>query len=612
MLNLGIRYLNGWSMATHPSNRQIPEWPPHPDRVFMALAAAHFETDGDAAEREVLEWIESQPDPPEVVASPARNRSNLSCYVPPNDMGPPDPTSHKNGKLVTSIRTDELTAANLKRWLKEIRKIKKTSVVSRAFDFLELRDRVDTALIEDPTPDLRRLLTDTASELARELGTIDWKEFAQEALSVLPQYRALNLKERSFPVAVPDCDQVFLVWPDASPNDIQKSALQSLCEKVTRIGHSASFTQMWVAEGELPINDSRYQRQLPIPTGRLRLRIPGRGRLADLESRYNRGEIEDYAEMKRRVEVVGLKLVERKKRKAALHDRFGDRVPESRRPEPALWAGYDGPSDEKLAPKVPSSRFSSLIVLKQTEGRRFGLESTQQLTQALRATAMKFSAVQPVPEWVSGHQPNGEPAKREFGHMAFVPLPHVGSRHADGHLLGMALVPPRDISRTDLANALHSLLYDEVTGMTVRVKLNLGPAGSCILEAADGTEGRAALDPTTWSRPSKRWATVTPIALDRHAKSDDHWAEVAKTIELACARIGLPKPADVIPAPVSMFLGSPPSREMPRMSRKSGERHIQQTHAILTFNEKVAGPVLLGAGRYRGYGMCRPLDGKNE
>ena len=33
-------------------------------------------------------------------------------------------------------------------------------------------------------------------------------------------------------------------------------------------------------------------------------------------------------------------------------------------------------------------------------------------------------------------------------------------------------------------------------------------------------------------------------------------------------------------------------------------------HAILIFSEPVVGPVLLGAGRYRGYGLCRPLRGR--
>jgi CRISPR-associated protein Csb2 len=54
MIAVGIRYLTGWSMATDSADRQRAEWPPHPDRVFMALAAAHFETDGEDNERAAL------------------------------------------------------------------------------------------------------------------------------------------------------------------------------------------------------------------------------------------------------------------------------------------------------------------------------------------------------------------------------------------------------------------------------------------------------------------------------------------------------------------------------------------------------------------------------
>src|SRR5690625_5123010 len=63
MLALGIRYLTGYAVATDPANRSRSEWPPHPGRVFMALAAAHFETGEDPVEREALEWLESQPAP---------------------------------------------------------------------------------------------------------------------------------------------------------------------------------------------------------------------------------------------------------------------------------------------------------------------------------------------------------------------------------------------------------------------------------------------------------------------------------------------------------------------------------------------------------------------
>ena len=35
-------------------------------------------------------------------------------------------------------------------------------------------------------------------------------------------------------------------------------------------------------------------------------------------------------------------------------------------------------------------------------------------------------------------------------------------------------------------------------------------------------------------------------------------------------------------------------------------------HAILVFDEPMRGPVLIGAGRFRGYGVCRALGGEKE
>ena len=75
MLTLGIRYLCGWAMATHPADYESAEWPPHPDRVFMALAAAHFETGGLQSERAALEWLEKLPAP--TMAAPHATQRNV-------------------------------------------------------------------------------------------------------------------------------------------------------------------------------------------------------------------------------------------------------------------------------------------------------------------------------------------------------------------------------------------------------------------------------------------------------------------------------------------------------------------------------------------------------
>jgi hypothetical protein len=68
-----------------------------------------------------------------------------------------------------------------------------------------------------------------------------------------------------------------------------------------------------------------------------------------------------------------------------------------------------------------------------------------------------------------------------------------------------------------------------------------------------------------------------------------------------------PRARDVVATPVSVHLGVPPAHEFPRLVRKDGSER-RQTHAILIFDQPVRGPVLIGAGRYRGYGVSRPIN----
>ena len=50
MFAIAADYLMGWAMASADGSRkQAAEWPPHPDRLYMALAAAWFETGCDPA-----------------------------------------------------------------------------------------------------------------------------------------------------------------------------------------------------------------------------------------------------------------------------------------------------------------------------------------------------------------------------------------------------------------------------------------------------------------------------------------------------------------------------------------------------------------------------------
>lgn len=89
MFALGICYLMGWAMAAADGPaKQRAEWPPHPDRVFMALSAAWFETGQDEAEGQSLHWLEGLK-PPQIAASEATHRMVVTSFVPINDNSTP-------------------------------------------------------------------------------------------------------------------------------------------------------------------------------------------------------------------------------------------------------------------------------------------------------------------------------------------------------------------------------------------------------------------------------------------------------------------------------------------------------------------------------------------
>ena len=107
---------------------------------------------------------------------------------------------------------------------------------------------------------------------------------------------------------------------------------------------------------------------------------------------------------------------------------------------------------------------------------------------------------------------------------------------------------------------------------------------------------RSSLEPTRYRRVSKTWITVTPMAFDRHPKRE---GEAERIVVRSCRSIGLPEPSSVEISRGSPFRGAADSREY----RVEGR---MLRHLALTFDQAVRGPVLLGAGRYRGLGLCLP------
>ena len=147
--------------------------------------------------------------------------------------------------------------------------------------------------------------------------------------------------------------------------------------------------------------------------------------------------------------------------------------------------------------------------------------------------------------------------------------------------------------------------------------LRLDSAGLRLTFAISSTGERRSLDPARYFGPAKLWGSCTPIVLDRHLKAAGNEArenEIIALVSRGCLNIGLPEPRRISAGKHSAVEGSPsayPSGQAPRwlgwrLPESLASRQL--THAVLEFAEPVHGPVILGAGRFVGLGLCLPLD----
>ena len=255
-----------------------------------------------------------------------------------------------------------------------------------------------------------------------------------------------------------------------------------------------------------------------------------------------------------------------------------------------------------ISHSVFDPRFSVLSI----RGRRASLPKTLKLTAALRGLLMNGCPKQPPPEWFSGHRLDGKPTSEP--HLALIPLPFVGSEHSDGRIMGLALVLPESVNRQETQRCLEVLLRDSTTNLPREHRLYDGRRFEFTLELESRRRPPKSLDWNTWTRPSRIWASVTPVVLNRHFDGKDKWKRAAESVKEACLHIGLPRPCEAVLQPVSLIEAAPHAREYPQLVRKKDGGRQSHSHAVLIFQEPVCGPVIVGAGRFRGYGLCCPMD----
>ena len=222
-----------------------------------------------------------------------------------------------------------------------------------------------------------------------------------------------------------------------------------------------------------------------------------------------------------------------------------------------------------------------------------------------------------IPEVVSGHAPDGVPTRQP--HLAIVPMTFAGFPHADGRVFGFALIPPRGMMLDDIEGFLEAFYkvssYEAekerrvmtLKGMLLAEPLHLASVGSAAVP-------KRSLSPEPYLGPSRVWASVTPIVLERHLKRKDE-LEIRELVARACKNAGLPLPdtGRIQVGKHSAVEGVPPARplagEPPWMRWKVPNSRASRpvVHAVIDFEQEVCGPVLLGAGRFTGLGFCRSI-----
>lgn len=556
--SMHIRFITDRCVAARVEARDEPEWPPHPGRFYMALAATYFETDGPsadkAAEQRALEWLATLP-APSLIAADAGARATIAFYVPVNP--------------------------------------------------------------EDRTPETSTL----------------------QSAPGMPRLR----QPRAFPTVVPPRDagqgaaDVTFEWLDAPSSSEHLPALDRLCRNVIRIGHSSSFVMAWAEIG--PRIDYEEWWEPTATAAEMTCRVAASGELDRLKTLCQSDRIDLFAALK--TEIDSTEGKPHKAAKARFAEVFGEPYKKNiRPPEPTpatlgVWQGYRrarvGRGDVHAI--VENQYFDrNLILLAKGDGPVLNVERTLCLTGALRKALIAVHGSVPMPAWLSGHDPDGTPTSSP--HAAFFPIPFVGFPHADGHIMGLAMALPKGVSIAERARWLGPLLVNQESGESADPKLALWGSDlpKWTLQLEERPSPPRMLRNETWTSPATTWASVTPVVLDRFPKAsrtEDRktWhAEVVEIIEQACTRGGLPTPAQVDIDSTAWHEGVPrawaktrrlhahsPSRTaplgdgFPSMDVKRSRPAKPQVHVWLRFATKVAGPVLIGAGRFAGYGLCMPL-----
>ena len=477
--------------------------------------------------------------------------------------------------------------ANLRRVVSYFVPVNDTSIVSGAWyerrsqNIDKLEDQLDGEL-ERSGGELTKKVERIRDRIQKELDVDEQVSrtgttAVKSALELLPDGR--GKQERHFPSVTPVEPRVAFVWVDADFSETAGEPLDRLLKRVTRLGHSSSLVSCRVVADPLTPNWNPG-------SGSHVLRCTGPGQLAALRERFqqHRG------------------ITPRSLPFSAV--RYSEVPSESGSPPP-------------LRPDTSGDWIVFEFLLQSRSQRRFPSSRTVEIATTMRAAIMSH-AEDPIPEGLSGHQPDGSPTLDP--HVAFLPLPFVGSEHADGRLMGMAMSLPAALDAASQRAALRAIGRWEGEVGSNLLTLAFGSGGTLKLQRRTGPIDLVTIRPGPWRRPSQRWVSATPIALPTHpgslskgsaAARAKAWERAEQAVAASCRHVGLPDPAQVEVSLDPFVRGArlaaafPPFQQRGRDGNPVARRLV---HAAVTFDQPVQGPLVLGAGRFMGLGLMWPIS----
>ena len=176
--------------------------------------------------------------------------------------------------------------------------------------------------------------------------------------------------------------------------------------------------------------------------------------------------------------------------------------------------------------------------------------------------------------------------RRGTNHVAWLGLPNL-SPFARGELLGLGMAMPAGMLPSDRARTLQALLaLDHIIVQGRRV-------------AVEPPTIATSLASKQWCGPARRWCSVTPVVLDRYPKAGK--LTVESILRQGLVDVGFPEPKSIRLVDTGALGPSLPSVAF--RLRRPGRLY---GHVAIEFHSPVHGPVIVGAERHFGLGLCLP------